>query len=133
MVTAYKWEGLPSLSPPYAYSYVIAFRDYDTDTWVYEAPRFPQHIYRVALTTDRNALVLVLLQRHTSLASYLAGDPPERRYAELRDYQNVEIVFTNGIRSEEGYCYSVGFAEWSGLDFNAAVEENKISEEVIYG
>lgn len=132
-VVAWTFEDVPTSPFPYAYEYVIGFYDFHSETWVYAAPAQPYHIFRVALTTDRNALVDVVLAKYASIADYLAGII-DTVYGEVFGYQNTELLVTNGVRTEEGCVYSVIFAEWSEeAYFTAHIMENKIAEEVIYG
>jgi len=119
---------------PFGYIYVAYLRFFDAEgNLVYPAPDIPYHLYRMVVTTERNALILVALYRFASWADMMVFNY-DKWYGDLFGYGEAELRFTNGIKTEEGKLYAVAFSEYSEeATFTAHFLVNSLREEIIYG
>lgn len=100
---------------------------------VIEAPDIPYHIYHIIVTSERNALVVAGFYRFASLADAYIWNV-EKWYGDVYGYGKAELLYTNGIKTEEGKVYVVALSEYSEEPtFSIHMTANALEEEVIYG
>lgn len=121
-------------TPDFDDSYAAYLQFFDAEgNSVVLAPDIPYHLHKIAVTTERKALIKVGLYRFASWADFLIFNY-DKWYGDIFGYGKAELRFTNGIKTEEGKVYAVIFAEYSEeATFTAHFLVNSLSEEVIYG
>lgn len=117
---------------PEFYATILLFWDAQ-DNLVIPAPDLPYHFYKISITAGRNALVLCGFYRFASLDDVYVWNV-EKWYGRMYDYSKAELVFTNGIKTEEGKVYLVTFAEYSEqATCDIHLEYHSLEEKAIYG
>jgi len=126
------YSGVPTIPFPFSYAVLLQFWD-AAHVVVVPAPDIPYHIYKVTITTGRAALTMTGLYRFASLADAYIWNV-ERWYGDTYGYGKAELVYTNGIKTEQGKVYCVSFAEYSEMPtFDFRMTVNGLHEEVLYG
>lgn len=129
---AYDFYDVPTVPYPYAYSFLLDWFNAEGEI-VTPAPDIPYHIYKLILTTGRKALAIVGLYRFLSEDDFWIG-LIDKWYGDIYGYNAAELVYTNGIKTEEGKVYAVALAEYSEqAAFDIHITINTLMERVIYG
>lgn len=132
MVWTLEGYDIPTLAFPDAFGTVIPFFD-EAGALVILAPAIPYHIYKVTNSSGRAALVLAGLYRFASLADAYIWNV-ERWYGDNYGYGKTELIYTNGIKTEEGKIYIVTYAEYSEKPtYDLRMSIDALYEKVIYG
>lgn len=113
---SYRFDGLSELTFPDVYESPLQFLV--NGALQYTAPSTkPWMFYLVNVTTDRNALCVVTLNRYASYTDYLAGTIAENLGTAF-GYGEAKLELTKGIVTEAGSVYSVQYGDFCAGDFN---------------
>ena len=129
------WIGAYTLyTPPFGVIYTVPLPFYTPEGVVqYSAPDAPYHFHSVGVTTARDALCIVLFARFLTYSDIMIWNV-EKYYGFVYGYQHAHLLVTSGIKTEEGYYYAAGIAEYSGeLTFMIRYEAQALVESVAYG
>lgn len=131
-VLTVEYPGIPT--PPFPIFYGIGYQFFDAEgNVVIPAPEIPYHIHKVTVTTGRAALVLAGLYRFASLADADIWNV-EKWYGDIYGYGKAELIYTNGIRTEQGKVYGVAIAEYSERPtFDLLLSTDGLYEVIVYG
>jgi hypothetical protein len=132
MVWTFEYYGIPTAPFPNFYGIGLQFFDAGGGV-VIPAPDIPYHIYKVTVTTGRAALVLAGFCRFASLADANIWNV-EKWYGDTYGYGKAELIYTNGIKTEQTKVYAVALSEYSERpDFDIRLSVDALWEEIVYG
>lgn len=114
-----RYTGLAGITYPNVYESPLAFLVNGTLQNVAPTVK-PWVFYLVEVSSDRNALVVVALNRYGSYADYLSGTIAER-FGTAFGYGIATLIFTKGIPTTPGSVYAIQYGELCGLEFNMDV------------
>ena len=99
---------------PYPSAYqVFCPMPQEDGTFGWEASSIKMHFLDFSLALRNNCLCRVGLLRYSSLASLLAGDPPDAWYPDVHGYGRVTLKYTKAVATQPGRVYAIFFGFWS--------------------
>ena len=110
-----RYTALDGLTFPDVYEVLLSFLV--DNALQFTAPSRPYLFYLVSISSDRNALVGMALNRYASLADYQAGNITEHA-GQAYGYGKASLQYKKGIPTVEGNVYTVYIGDWLGTPFN---------------